>query len=153
MGKQRSLFYNETPGWRRKNSQRETHKRKAHFSLGLLECQMHRPDRHQSHMGKHFSIKMCHEGCEKLWTVTDTRCLSQPQLPNRGKSFFPWVMTGTWIPACSLELRTLSKHHCWWPCLDFRWPCTCRGANYMSPNGSWERNKGLWVAVLESVNS
>lgn len=44
----------------------ETRKRKAHFSLGLLEWQMHRPGMRQLQMGEHLSIKRCQEGCKKL---------------------------------------------------------------------------------------
>lgn len=83
--------------------------------------------------GRSLPITMCQAGCEKLWTVTDTRRLSQPQLSDRGQSFFLWVKTGIWVPACCLEPHTFSKSHCWWPhlglCCLHTWTFL-----YMSPN-------------------
>lgn len=131
----------------------ETHKRQAHFSLGLLKWQMHWPDLRQLQMGGHLSIKRCQEGCEKLWTATGTHGVSQPQLSNRGQSFFPWsedrnlnasLLSGASHPLQAPLLATSS-----WPLLTMY----MERVQLHAHNGSWEGNEGFRVAVLEAVNN
>lgn len=66
--KTRKFCYNETSDQMRKNSQGETHKRKANFSLGLLGWQTPWPDMHQLQMADHFPsqcVRQAVRSCER----------------------------------------------------------------------------------------